>query len=477
MTQTMPPALLAYIEQGEGLTVEFKKSTTDITKDVYDTVCSFSNRNGGHIFLGVKDNGKILGIQPDRIDQMMKDFTAAINNENKIYPPLYLTPIDYEIDGKRILYIHVPPSQSVCRCNGRIFDRLHEADIDITNHADDVYRLYARKHGSYFVNKVTHFGIDSLRHDLIERAKKMSRARDEHHLWLTMSDEELLRSAGLILTDEHTQQEGITIAGILLFGKDSTIMSVLPQHKTDAIFRVFNTDRYDDRDVITTNLIESYDRLLEFGRKHLNDTFYLEDIQSVSPRDKILREIISNLLAHRDYSSGYVAKMVIEKDQIITENANLAHGYGPLNLNTFSAYVKNPPISKVFREIGFADELGSGMINTNKYTRIYSGGEPQFIEGDTFRIIIPLSEVATATVGPTVRNTPSEEIEAEIKLTQTEQRILEEIKKNAHITRPELMASLGVAKSTLDRAISHLKKLTLLERIGPNKTGYWKVNC
>lgn len=76
----------------------------------------------------------------------------------------------------------------------------------------------------------------------------------------------------MILTDEFTQQEGITIAAILLFGKDSTIMSVLPQHKTDAIFRVQNLNRYDDRDVVVTNLLESYDRLIAFGEKHLNNT-------------------------------------------------------------------------------------------------------------------------------------------------------------------------------------------------------------
>lgn len=163
---------------------------------------------------------------------MKKNFITSINNENKMYPPLYLTPIEYEHDGRYILYIRVPVSSTVCRCNGRIYDRNHEADIDITNHAD----------------------------------------------------EELLRSAGLILTDDFTQQEGITLAAILLFGKDSTIMSVLPQHKTDTIFRVQNVDRYDDRDVVITNLIESYDRLFPFGEKHLNDTFHLEEIQSVSAR-------------------------------------------------------------------------------------------------------------------------------------------------------------------------------------------------
>lgn len=46
----------------------------------------------------------------------------------------------------------------------------------------------------------------------------------------------------------------------------------------------------------------------------------------------------------------------------------------------------------MFREIGLADELGSGMRNTYKYTQLYSGGEPQFVEGDVFHTIIPLCE-------------------------------------------------------------------------------------
>ena len=99
------------------------------------------------------------------------------------------------------------------------------------------------------------------------------------------------------------------------------ICSVLAHHKTDAIFRVFNTDRYDDRDVIITNLLDSYDRLIAFGQKHLNDSFALDGIVSISARDTILREIVSNLLAHRDFSSPYVAKLVIERDRILTENS------------------------------------------------------------------------------------------------------------------------------------------------------------
>lgn len=419
----LPSELLSLIEQGESLTVEFKKSTSDITKDVYETVCSFSNRNGGHIFLGVKDNGAILGIQPECVDRMKKDFVTSVNNENKMYPPLYLTPIEYEHEGKIVLYIRVPSSPSVERCSGKIFDRNHEADIDITNNEGLVYQLYARKQDTYFVNKVYPvFSVSDLRSDLIDRARQRTKIRRKDHPWLDMNDEQLLRNANLILTDTTTGKEGLTLAAILLFGPDNLICSVLAHHKTDAIFRVFNTDRYDDRDVIITNLLDSYDRLLAFGQRHLNDQFTLDGIVSVSARDHILREIISNLLAHRDFSNAYVAKMVIEKERIFTENSNRAHGFGNLNLATFEPFPKNPAISKVFREIGYADELGSGMRNTYKYTRLYSGAEPQFVEGDIFRTIIPLGKAATATVGPTsvsdggITTEVSTEVTTEVKL-------------------------------------------------------------
>ena len=145
---------------------------------------------------------------------------------------------------------------------------------------------------------------------------------------------------------------------------------------------------------------------MDSGKNHQTSAHRLQRVkipegdQSISARDKILREVVSNILAHRDYSNAYSAKFVIEQDVMYTENSNLPHGHGELQLNKFEAFPKNPPISKVFREIGYADELGSGMRNTNKYTKLYSGGTPSFIEDDVFRISIPIDNVANLKVGP-----------------------------------------------------------------------------
>ena len=522
MYQKLPEELYYQIQNGESLTVEFKKSTNDITSDVYDTVCSFSNREGGYIFLGISDNGTILGVNPDAVDKIKKNFAAVINNPNKIYPPIYLSLSEYEFDGKIILCTYVPVGTTVYRKSGKIFDRSNESDIDITNNADLVFRLYARKQESFYVNKVYPvFKISDLRHDLIERARRKTR---NDHPWRSMDDETLLRSAKLILTDRMSGREGITLASILLFGPDQLIYSVLPQHKTDALVRVYNTDRYDDRDIIETNLLDSYDRLMEFGKKHLNDTFTLDGIQRVSSRDWILREVIANLLAHRDFSSGYIASMIIERKQLVTKNGNVANGFGSLKLNSFKPVPKNPPIADVFREIGWADELGSGMRNAYKYTRLYSGAEPRFVEGEMFLTVIPLSTGADIRVGPENDLFQKSELREDFDrnwynygtssdrsgvtsedlhenffrtgdelhkkhiintfkpdenylegMSNTEMEILRIISRSPNITIAEIANKIGVADRTAASNIKKLKDKNILLRIGGKKGGYWKI--
>ena len=300
----------------------------------------------------------------------------------------------------------------------------------------------------------------------------MAVSRNKNHVWENMSNEELLRSANLILTDPETKREGITLAAILLFGKDNSIMSVLPQHKTDAIFRVENKDRYDDRDVVITNLIDSYDRLIEFGQKHLNDLFVLDGIVNVNARDRILREIVSNTLAHRDFSSGFPAKMIIDDEKITVENSNLAHGMGALDLQKFEPFPKNPTISKVFREIGLADELGSGMRNTYKYTQLYSGENPLFEEGDIFRTIIPLKKIATQKVGGdnVAQDVAQGVVHDKIALAEF---IKEKVRSNDRVTRKAIADEAGVSVKTIERAI---KEIDNLNYVGSGNNGHWELD-
>ena len=468
--------IIKLIQNGEKIDIEFKESNNALPKNIYDSVCSFNNRNGGHILLGVSDEKQIIGVNEDKIDKIIKEFTTSVNNSQKIYPPLYLTPVPVNIKGKTVIYIRVPEGYQVCRHNGKIWDRSYEGDINITNNSELVYKMYSRKQSTYFVNKVyPNLEINCLETSVIEKVRKMAVSRNQNHLWKNMNDEELLRSANLILIDPETNKEGITLAAILLFGKDNSIMSVLSQHKTDAIFRVENKDRYDDRDIVITNLIDSYDRLISFGQKHLNELFVLDGIVNVNARDRILREIISNTLAHRDYSSGFPAKMIIDDEKIIIENSNLSHGTGILDLQKFEPFPKNPSISKVFREIGIADELGSGMRNTYKYTQLYSGATPIFEEGNIFRTIIPLKKIATQKVGgENVAHDVAHDVAHGV--AHDKEKIItiikEKIRLNNKITRQAIADEIGVSKKTIER---HMKEINNLKYIGSGNNGYWEL--
>lgn len=113
-------------------------------------------------------------------------------------------------------------------------------------------------------------------------------------------------------------------------------------------------------------------------------------IQKIDVRSKIARELCVNLLIHRQFDNPTPASLIITKDRIQTENANKPKTIGYIDLSNYTPYPKNPKIAAVFKEIGLADELGSGFKKIIKYTKIYSNSKPIFKDGDVFKAIIPL---------------------------------------------------------------------------------------
>ena len=96
------------IRKGESISIEFKECRNKLNKDVFESICAFLNRNGGDLILGVNDKGKIIGIDPEAVDQVKNELVTALNNPQKLNPPFYLTPEDWGIGGKRILsLIHI----------------------------------------------------------------------------------------------------------------------------------------------------------------------------------------------------------------------------------------------------------------------------------------------------------------------------------------------------------------------------------
>lgn len=389
----MTPENLSFVlKVGETIAVEFKRCGNGIGMDTYETVCSFLNRFGGDIYLGVGDDGAVCGIPENAAADMIKNFISAVSNPDIINPTVYLSPKLIKYEDKTIIHAHVPLSSEVHSCKKIIYDRVGDADVKVTA-TGQIAQMYIRKQ-KIFTEKTVYPYIkdENLRLDLLPRIRQMAVNRYQAHPWKDMGDTALSNSAGLIGVDAETGRKGYNLAAVMLLGRDDVIKNVCPAYRTDALLRKINTDRYDDRLIVETNLVESFDMLMAFAEKHLWDKFYIENVARISLRNAIAREILVNTLMHREYSSSYTARFVIEKDRVTVSNANRAGRAGLLIPGDFEPDSKNPVIAAFFRNIGLADELGSGVINLFKYCKRYSGQDPQLTDGDVFKTVVPLDD-------------------------------------------------------------------------------------
>lgn len=389
--------------RGEGVTTEFKRCGAQAEADVFETICSFANHAGGSIFLGVEDYGAVSGVKEAARLDIQRNIVNVINNPKVFKPAVSVEFESFKYEDKTVIRVWVPVDASVHSYKNVIYDRSVDSDIQLKLDSQ-ISELYLRKQTSYTEQKVYPYVQEGdLDLSLLDRVRAMAKEKRAGHPWGSMDDGELLRSANLYTKNYATGEEGFNLAAVLLLGRENVLTAILPGYKTDAILRQEDMDRYDDRLIVRENLLGAYPILLDFCKKHLRDKFYLEDGRAVSPRDIIVRELISNTLIHREYSSPFPAKVLITAEELLTENGSKGTFDGLLDLSCFSPMPKNPIIANFFNQIGWAEELGSGAKNLLKYVKAYSGGAPSLIEGSVFRARIPLvREESAAVVDPRV---------------------------------------------------------------------------
>ena len=381
--------------------------------------------------MGILDDGTVVGIPEKAAPDMVKNFIKVISNPTLFSPTIYLVPeiIKYD-ESHTIIHVHIPPSAEVHSFKKVIYDRVDDADVKITS-TSAIAQMYIRKQNIFTEKKIYPYAkMEDLRLDLLPKIRIMAQNHaGGQHPWTTMDDQELLKSAGLYGRDIVTGEEGFNLAAIMLLGKDDVILNVAPTYVTDALVRKVNVDRYDDREIIKTNLIESYSQLLDFGRKNLPDKFFLEP----NP--------------------------------------------------------KNPLIASFFRNIGYADQLGSGVRKLFKYSKYYSGKDPLFVEDDVFRIIVPLDDAYSFDYGIEAgsskviesNNADKMPINADKmpinagktlvnSLSAQQNSIIQFAKETGSIKSRQVEELLGVKQRRARRILGELVNMGILERQGAYKS-------
>lgn len=377
------------ISAGETDHVEFKRCGNQAQKDLFESICAFANTFGGMILLGIEDDGTLRGVDEANVLPLTRNILNVINNPNAFDVPVPLEFERIEIEGCHIIKIAVPNSPQMHSYKGKVYERRGDSDVVIRG-SIPLAELCIRKQGIYTEQRIfEHVTFDDLRPDLIDEARRLAVAKRKDHPWGDLSNEQLVESAGLFGKDYATGKRGYNLAAVVLLGTDDAIRSLCPTYKTDALARLHDTERYDDRLTVATNLLDAYRLLADFGRKHLPDRFLMEGDYAVSARDVIVRELLVNCLIHREFTSPFPAKVIIDRGGIRTENASRASFEGPLEPDSFSPLPKNPLIASFFSHIGLAEELGSGTRELFKSSRLYTGRDPELEEGMIFRAFVP----------------------------------------------------------------------------------------
>ena len=157
------------------------------------------------------------------------------------------------------------------------------------------------------------------------------------------------------------------------------------------------------------------------------------------------------------------------------ENANRALQDGVLISDCTEPHPKNPIIADFFRNIGYADKLASGVRNLYKYSKIYSGKDSEFIEGDVFRIIVPLDEKFS--VENTTQSTTQSATQSTTQSVSDglEESILKLIREEPTISQKEIADQLAMNQNTVKYYIRKMQKNELLVREGTNRKGQWII--
>ncbi len=499
--------------------MEYKTCSEKISETLYETVCSFLNHGGGHIIMGVKDDGEVVGVNPDKAETLKANIITSIKNRELFLPSPYFTPQIMEVHGKSVILLDVPCGQYVYRYKGHYWDRNGDADIDVTNNPELLLTLFERKNPHLFEERVVNdLKMEHLDPKTFQYCRNILATTKPEHPWIQLSDEEILFNTRLARKGELSNGISLKYAALILFGNDDAIQEFLPRYRFEAMFHMCTYERYndvkhfpnryDDRRTMRCNLIKVYDQLIQFTERYLPDKFYLPPgtTQRVDIRHALFREIVANLCVHSDFNSGYACFYHVFKDRVVTKNPTRLLPEipeGKLTLGQLGNYTKNPLLVRVFHELSWVEDMGSGTRNIMRYAPLYFPNyNVEIINGSQFIFSLTYMETPPEDVTTKERMSPEnvtrkegmspEEYvnldEEELRLyledapsdkktaqkkRKRQQGIIRIISQTPSITVEDIAERLGAHKRTIMRDMEELKNI--IEHTGPNKGGEWRI--
>ena len=397
------------LQVGERISFECKKCENQIPKSVWETYSSFANTVGGIIVLGITEHME----EPDQAKRfeitgvnnptkLKKEFFDTLNSNKVNRNILIEEDVDIvEYEGHSLLVINIPQvdyRQRPIYINGNMmngsFKRNYEGDYHCTE--DDVKAMIrdANDSGNDSV-LIENYTMDDIDANTLAAYRNRFRTANMDHVWNDYSDKDFLLNMGGYIIDRNTHREGLTLAGLLMFGKGLSIRERFDNIRMDYLdmTNLQPDSRWSDRLTYDgrweNNLYNFFMTVQSKLIKDLKRPFRLEGMERIDDTaiHKAVREALTNLVIHSDYMITGVLKVEKHDDCFVFSNP------GSLKIPVMDIYTgghskaRNPNMQAMFRMIGFGDNIGSGFPTILNAWKKENWRQPCLVENQDLHLV------------------------------------------------------------------------------------------
>ena len=442
------------LKKGEDLTVEFKSS---FNNEVIETLVAFANIGGGSVLIGFSDDLKLLGVSlnPESIQNWLNEI------KNKTSPALIPVAESADYMGKVIVIftIHEYPIKPVSM-RGKYFKRI--ANSNHLMSPDEIANEHLRT-----INSSWDYYIDpghSLDTVSLEKVRSFI-----HRIEQQTGNDIIIEPLEFLNKLEIIRRGQLTFGGFLLFVKEYCLISDLQAGRFKGETTII------DSLSLNTDLFTEIDEIITFIRKHLMVEYIITGEPQRTERFDYpvdaIREIVINMVVHRDYrdSSGSIIK--IFDDRI--EFYNPGRLYGGITVKdllsgNYTSQCRNKLLAMAFKETGLIERYGSGIQRILNICKNYGIVPPVFEEifnGFKVTLYKEKAYVPKDVTENVTENVTEDRAEA----------ILQMIRQAPDIKTDELAKGLKVVRRTILRDLEKLKRSEKIRRIGSDKSGFWEI--
>lgn len=380
------------IPDRESLTVEFKSDRKRLPdRELIASVVCLANTEGGEIYLGVENDGKVTGLHPSH--QNVTGVVALIANHT--VPPLTVRIEVLEINSQRVFKITVPKSrQLVATTEGLLQRRRIKADgspecIPLYPHeiAQRQSDLGLLDYSSLPVSSTSLSDLDPLEQERLRQC--IERYGGERTL-LSLNDEELLGALGLVRREESRIVP--TVAGLLILGREAVLREHLPTH--EVAFQALEGTEVRFNEFRKMPLLKTFEwidqqfraRLVE---KEVQVGLFRVPVPNYDPR--AFREAFVNAIVHRDYTQLGAVHIRWEAESIVVSNpGGFVEGVTLENLLIVEPRPRNPLLADIIKRMGLAERTGRGIDMIYQGMLRYGRPAPDYSRSDSRSVVVVL---------------------------------------------------------------------------------------